>query len=91
VEPEILKFMRKNAYKPLTAEELHQSFTDLEWDVFIGILDQMEAAGKIVRTRTNRYGAPERLNLVRGRLQGNAKSPMRIFPMNRMSLSTGQI
>ena len=73
MEPEILKFMRKNAYKPLTAEELHQSFTDLEWDVFIGILDQMEAAGKIVRTRTNRYGAPERLNLVRGRLQGNAK------------------
>ncbi|EGK10854.1 ribonuclease R [Desmospora sp. 8437] len=73
MEPEILKFMRKNAYKPLTAEELHQSFADLEWDTFIGILNQMEAEGKIVRTRTHRYGVPERLNLVRGRLQGNAK------------------
>lgn len=73
MEPEILKFMRKNAYKPLTAEELHQSFADLEWNSFIDILNQMEAEGKIVRTRSHRYGVPERLNLVRGRLQGNAK------------------
>ncbi|WP_245920811.1 ribonuclease R [Melghirimyces profundicolus] len=65
--------MRKKAYKPLTAEELQQSFGVKEWDPFIRLLNEMEKEGQIVRTRTNRYGVPERLNLVRGRLQGNAK------------------
>ncbi|WP_170105629.1 ribonuclease R [Desmospora activa] len=68
--------MLKKAYKPLTVEELLQTF-QLEWsseqDVFKALLRRLEEEGKVVKTRTDRYGVPERLNLVRGRLQGNAK------------------
>ncbi|WP_142505577.1 ribonuclease R [Melghirimyces algeriensis] len=72
-EHEILEYMRKKAYKPMKAEELQHAFGIEDWNAFIALLNQMEAEGKIVRTRTKRYGVPERLNLVRGRLQGNAK------------------
>lgn len=70
---EIIEYMRTNAYKPMTADELKDCFQVEEADAFKSILDRLEEEGLIVRTRTNRYGVPERLNLVRGRLQGNAK------------------
>lgn len=75
-EKELIEFMLKKAYKPLTVEELLQTF-QLEWsseqDSFKALLHRLEEEGKVVKTRTDRYGVPERLNLVRGRLQGNAK------------------
>jgi ribonuclease R len=75
-EKELIEFMLKKAYKPLTEEELLHTF-QLEWsseqDHFRRLLKRLEEEGKIVKTRTQRYGVPERLNLVRGRLQGNAK------------------
>lgn len=75
-EQEIIEFMLKKAYKPMKLEELQYIF-QMEWiseqDELKRLLDQLEEEGKIVRTRTKRYGVPERLNLVRGHLQGNAK------------------
>ncbi|WP_374709341.1 ribonuclease R [Desmospora profundinema] len=79
--------MLKKAYKPLTAEELLQTF-QLEWsaeqDRFQALLHRLEEEGKIVKTRTDRYGVPERLNLVRGRLQGNAKGFGFVIPEEGM-------
>lgn len=74
-ELEIQRFMLKEAYKPLTLEELISDFEikEEEKDAFIQLLEELESDGKIVRTRTNRYGVPERFNLVRGTLQGSSK------------------
>ena len=36
-------------------------------------LVQLEEKGQIIRSRTNRYGVPERMNLVRGKFIGHAK------------------
>ncbi|WP_396654038.1 ribonuclease R [Mechercharimyces sp. CAU 1602] len=67
--------MRKKAYKPMSFNELVDTFAEQQddRDQFQYVLDKLEEGGHIVRTRAQRYGVPERLNLVRGTLQGNAK------------------
>ena len=73
---ELVDFMREKAYKPMTVKELEQQFGADGADAFrelVKTLNKLEEQGQIVRTRTNRYGIPERLNLIRGKLQGNAK------------------
>lgn len=73
---DIVAFMREKAYKPMTTKELEEQFNidgAAAFKEFIVTLNGLEESGQIVRTRANRYGIPERLNLIRGKLQGNAK------------------
>jgi ribonuclease R len=82
-EQEILDFMREKAYKPMTREELESHFGiegDEEAQTFARLLDDLEQEGKIVRTRTRRYGVPERMNLLRGRLQVHSKGFAFLLP-----------
>lgn len=67
--------MLEKAYKPLELEELitELNIGDDEREQFVQLLHYMENNGKIVLTRTRRYGVPERFNLVRGTLQGTSK------------------
>ncbi|MCL6594158.1 MAG: ribonuclease R, partial [Alicyclobacillus sp.] len=68
--------MRLEAYRPLTAEELAQELgvaPGEPLEVFVRLLRDMEKKGEVVRTRTHRYGVPERMNLVVGRLQIKAR------------------
>ncbi|MBU8906690.1 ribonuclease R [Desertibacillus haloalkaliphilus] len=79
----VLSFMREEAYKPLTVTELEEAFqiTDSsEFKDFVKVLNHMEDEGLIVRTRSNRYGVPEKMNLVKGKVQGNAKGFAFILP-----------
>ncbi|MGM0471918.1 MAG: ribonuclease R [Bacillota bacterium] len=71
----ILDFMQNKAYKPLTAKELLSAFEipQDEENQFLELLDRMEEDGAIVRTRRDRYGIPERMNLVVGRLERHSK------------------
>jgi ribonuclease R len=75
-ELEILDFMRETAYKPMTYQELgtHLDISDAqEFKQLLKILIQLEQEGTIYRNRNDRYGMPERMNLIRGRLQAHAK------------------
>lgn len=75
-EQDILSFMREQAYHPMTVQELEEAFqiTDSEeFKQLVKTLNMLEDSGEIVRTRTNRYGVPEKMNLVRGRLQSHPK------------------
>jgi ribonuclease R len=71
----ILSFMREKAYKPMTMNELINVFGIKKSEVkdFKKLIKLMEKEGTIIRTRADRYGATERMGLVTGRLQGNAK------------------
>lgn len=72
----LLSFMKEEAYKPLTVEELEEAFQLEDADDFkklIITLNKMEEKGLIVRTRANRYGVPEKMNLIRGTLVGHAR------------------
>ncbi|WP_420908686.1 ribonuclease R [Brevibacillus humidisoli] len=75
-EQEILSFMREQAYHPMTIDELEEAFQITNADDFkelVKTLNQLEDQGEIVRTRTNRYGVPEKMNLFKGRLQSHTK------------------
>ncbi|GIN88138.1 ribonuclease R [Heyndrickxia sporothermodurans] len=72
----ILTYMKDEAYKPLTVQELEQVFgieDSAGFKDFVKTLVLMEERGLVVRTRSNRYGLPEKMNLVRGKLTGHAK------------------
>lgn len=75
-ELEILDFMRETAYKPMTYQELGEQLhiTDKqELKLLLKVLIELEQDGSIYRNRNDRYGVPERMNLIRGRLQAHAK------------------
>ena len=67
----LLLFMREEAYKPLTIQELEEAF-GIEgsegFKDFVKALVTMEEKGLVIRTRSNRYGLPEKMNLIRGKL-----------------------
>ena len=80
----IVDFMKEQAYKPLTAEELLQEFdiSNRDQDRFLNLLAEMEKEGLIIKNRKERYGVPERMDLVVGRLQGHAKGFGFLIPDN---------
>jgi len=75
VKERIAKFIREKAYKPMTFEELSTALgvAEKQHVQLRKTLEQMEVAGEVVKTRLERYGAPERMNLAVGRLQGHPK------------------
>lgn len=82
-EQELLDFMRETAYKPMTYQELEKHFgisDAVEFKGFLRMLAEMEQEGKIVMTRTDRYGVPERMNLLRGRIQAHPKGFAFLIP-----------
>lgn len=84
IKDKILAFMREEAYKPMLLEELAIIFdiNKKEWKDFSHILEDMEAEGLIMKTRKNKYGIPERMNLVVGKLQGHSKGFGFVIPEN---------
>lgn len=75
-EQQVLEFMRETAYKPMTYQELEKHF-EIEgaeaFRSFLKLLNDLEQRGEILRTRSDRYGVPDRMNLIRGRLQTHPK------------------
>ncbi|WP_374992095.1 ribonuclease R [Paenibacillus sp. LHD-38] len=75
-EQELLDFMKETAYKPMTYQELEKHFGiegAAEFKEFLKLLNKLEDEGKIIRTPNDHYGVPERMNLLRGKLQSHAK------------------
>lgn len=75
LQERILAFMAKEAYKPLTGEDLAEAMqikgTELQelWDT----LEALEETAAIIKTRHGKYGVPERMNLVVGRFSASSK------------------
>ncbi|MFD1020418.1 ribonuclease R [Thalassobacillus hwangdonensis] len=80
---QIKNFFQENASKPLSVQELEETleldeagdFTDL-----MKSLNELEEEGELVRTRKNRFGLPEKMNLIRGRIQMHAKGFAFLIP-----------
>lgn len=85
-EQELLDFMRETAYKPLTYKELEKHFgieDTEEFKEFLRLLTGLEQEGKVLLTRSNRYGVPERMNLLRGRIQTHPKGFAFLIPEDK--------
>ena len=79
----LLHYMKDEAYKPLTVQELESALgvkDSSTFKDFVKALVQMEEKGLVVRTRSNRYGLPEKMNLIRGKLTGHAKGFAFVIP-----------
>ena len=70
---EVLEYMLHNSYKPMTVKELLDRLEIEDKSSFTNVLKDLEDNGKIVLNRKGRYGLPQKMNLVVGRVQGNAK------------------
>lgn len=79
----LLAFMKEEAYKPLTVQELEEmlEITDAdEYKELVKALVTLEEKGLIVRTRSNRYGLPEKMNLIKGKISAHAKGFAFLLP-----------
>lgn len=67
--------MREKAYSPMLDIELANVFEIEPQDIgdFYAVLDDMEKKGEIIKTKKHRYAAPERMNLMVGKLQVHGK------------------
>lgn len=82
-EQQLLEFMNESAYKPMTYQELAEQLGSEDaqsFKSFLVLLNTLEDEGKILRTSNDRYGVPERMNLLRGRIQAHAKGFAFLLP-----------
>ncbi|AKL94708.1 ribonuclease R [Clostridium aceticum] len=75
IKEKIVEFMKTSAYNPMLEEELLEvlEIGTNQKTMFSNLLEEMVAEGLIIKTRKKRYGVPERMGLIVGRLQGHTK------------------
>ncbi len=81
----ILSFMKEEAYKPMTFHELLKVFqveSSMKKEL-VRTLNELEDEGSIIFTRSERYGIPEKMNLIIGTLDGNQKGYAFLRPDNK--------
>jgi len=85
IKNKLLAFMREDAYKPLSRDELIQAFQDdsLQASELDEVLNSLLEEGSIIITRKNKYGLTEKMNMVAGRIQGNKKGFGFLIPDNK--------
>lgn len=79
---EILDYMSRKAYRPLTEAELARVFLPhgKGLNAFRKLLRKMEEDGLIYQTRAARFGLPEQFNLIVGRINSHAKGYAFLIP-----------
>ncbi|MGB9858906.1 MAG: ribonuclease R [Moorellaceae bacterium] len=83
MEPrDVLELMQQKSYHPMTLEEL-QEILGGSPEVLRELLQELEQEGWIVRTRKNKYGLPEKMGLVAGKLQMSPKGFGFLVPLRR--------
>ncbi|MEY8001161.1 ribonuclease R [Clostridium sp. Mt-5] len=84
IKEAIINFMKEQAYKPMTIKELGKVFSIRKNEIkdFKKVMDQLEKEGLIIKTRTNRYGIPDKMGLVTGKFQGHQKGYGFVIPDN---------
>ncbi|WP_208588085.1 ribonuclease R [Gracilibacillus suaedae] len=83
LQQQILNFFNENATKPLSVQEIEEVLELEDADQFTELmkaLNALEESGELIRTRKNRYGLPEKMNLIRGTIQMHAKGFAFLIP-----------
>src|SRR5699024_11630545 len=73
---DIMQYFKENGKKPLSVKELEAEFEMDETEDFkqlIKALNYLEDSGALIRTRKNRYGLPEKMNAIRGKIDMHQK------------------
>lgn len=84
IKETLLSFMREEAYRPMDIQELVSVF-DInpdEYKSFKKVLKTMEKEGLIIRTKKDKFGVPERLGVISGKLEVHSKGYGFLIPEN---------
>lgn len=83
---QILEFMRRSSYAPLTAEDLIEEIPITgNLNNFWQDLKELQENGEIIKTRFGTFGLPERMGLVVGRFSLQARALALLFPIIKVS------
>src|SRR5690625_3367766 len=83
LKEKILDFFNENKTGPQSVQELENELQiedSVEFKELVITLNELEDTGQLVRTRKNRFGLPEKMNLIRGRIQMNKKGFAFLIP-----------
>lgn len=80
---QLLTYFKESGTRPLSVKELEEVFEITEVDDFknlVKTLNELEFSGELIRTRKNRFGLPEKMNLIRGKIEMNKKGFAFLIP-----------
>lgn len=83
IKNDIKKYFKENITRPLSVDEITEIITIEGANGFkelIKSLNELEESGELVRTRKNRFGLPEKMNLIRGKIQMHSKGFAFLIP-----------
>ncbi|WP_010532172.1 ribonuclease R [Lentibacillus jeotgali] len=83
MQERLQEYFNEHSEKPLAVHELEEVLgleDAVEFKELVKALNELEESGELVRTRKNRFGLPEKMNLVRGRIQMHAKGFAFLIP-----------
>ena len=83
LKDQLLAYFQEDATHPLAVEEIQEIFSAESSEDLMELmkaLNELEEEGELVRTRKNRYGLPEKMNLIRGTVQMHAKGFAFLIP-----------
>ncbi|WP_067727163.1 ribonuclease R [Oceanobacillus damuensis] len=83
MKEKILMFFKESGTKPLAVDEIERELgidDALEFKEVVKALNELEDEGELVRTRKNRFGLPDKMNLVKGKIQMHAKGFAFLIP-----------
>ena len=83
LQDKILDYFKESGTRPLSVNELEEIFGLSQVDEFkllVKTLNELEHTGQLIRTRKNRFGLPEKMNLVRGKIEMNKKGFAFLIP-----------
>ncbi|WP_175615598.1 ribonuclease R [Piscibacillus halophilus] len=76
-------FFEEEATRPMSVTDLQEELelhSSDELQILMKNLNELENEGELVRNRKNRYGLPEKMNLIRGRIQMHSKGFAFLIP-----------
>ncbi|TQS74779.1 ribonuclease R [Ornithinibacillus gellani] len=79
----LLSYIQANSAGPLSVNELEAGLeidSSVAFKELVKALNALEDTGEIVRTRKNRFGIPEKMNLIRGKIQMHKKGFAFLIP-----------
>ena len=67
----IIEYMRQESYRPMSYHDLREALqlTDEDEGRFSEMIGKLEKEGEIIRTRRDKYGLPEMMNIYRGTIK----------------------
>ncbi len=79
----VLSYFKESGTRPLSVQELEDALGMTEasdFKMLVKVLNELEEHGNLVKTRKNRFGLPEKMNLIRGKVEMNKKGFAFIIP-----------